>query len=66
MFQQLFKKCYTISNQNHDILTKKWVKLIFLCYKYKYLYSYAPRLRLWSLLCCAESYSFASHKSHHL
>jgi hypothetical protein len=40
MFQQIFKKIYTISNQNHHILIKKWVKSIFLCYKYKYLYMY--------------------------
>jgi hypothetical protein len=39
MFQQLLKKIYTISNQNHHILIKM-VKLIFLCCKYKYLYRY--------------------------
>jgi hypothetical protein len=40
MFQQIFIKIYPISNQNHHILIKKYVKLIFLCYKYKYLYRY--------------------------
>jgi hypothetical protein len=41
MFQQIFKKIYTISNQNHHILIKKKGEInIFLCYKYKYLYKY--------------------------
>jgi hypothetical protein len=31
MFQQLFKKIYTISNQNHDILTKKMGEIDIFC-----------------------------------
>jgi hypothetical protein len=31
MFQQLFKKNYTISNQNHDILTKEIGEIDMFC-----------------------------------